>query len=269
MTADAPVLPGDGDPPPVERHNPSGAAPCLVVCDHASRAIPRALGGLGLAPDHRDEHIAWDIGAAAVARRLARRLDAPALLCGYSRLVIDANRHPGSAGSIVEVSDSVAVPGNRALSPAARAARLDAVFRPYHEAIEGALDRFAERVLTPALVSVHTMTPCLRGRAPRWQEAALCWYRDDRMARPVLERLRGRGLRVGDNTPFRLDPGEDYTVPEHALRRGLPHLQLELRQDLVADEAAALTWADRLHDIVADLIADPRLRRVRHFRPRP
>lgn len=259
---------GPGDPLPFEPVNAGGQAPCLIVCDHASAAIPEALGGLGVDPRHRLAHIAWDIGAAAIARRLAALFDAPALLAGYSRLVVDCNRHLDDPTAFVQTSDGIAVPGNAAMTGDERARRIARIYRPYHGAIDEALDRFQQAGTVPALVSCHTMTDRLRGAPRRRQEIAVCWALDDRIAAPLLARLEARAdLVVGDNEPYGLDPGKDYTTPQHAMRRGLPHLQFEVRQDLVASETDAAAWAAIIHELAGDLIADPELRRVRLYWP--
>jgi len=256
------------DPAPFETVNPQGAAPCLIVCDHASRIIPAALGDMGLSEAARREHIAWDIGAAEIARRLAQRLDAPAVLAGFSRLVIDCNRYLDDPALMVETSDTIAVPANRNLSDGERAARVGAIYRPYHNAIEDALEVFEAAGAVPFFISVHTMTRCMRGRDPRREQFTLCWLHDDRVARPLLARLAERtDITYGDNVPYGLDPEEDYTVPEHAMKRGLPHLQFEVRQDLVADEKGAHRWADLIYDLTADLVLSPDLRRIEHFWP--
>ena len=149
--ADGPALLGPDEPPVFEFLNPEGAAPVLLICDHASPAIPAALGTLGVATDLLKEHIAWDIGAGAVTRRLAARLDAPALLAGYSRLVVDCNRRPGDPASVPEVSDGIVIPGNRGLSDRERAERVETFFRPYHGAVTNALAGLWRRGTAPAL----------------------------------------------------------------------------------------------------------------------
>lgn len=257
-----------GDPAPFEIVNPQGRAPCLIVCDHASPVIPGALGDMGLSGEHLREHIAWDIGAATIARRLAKRLDAPGVLAGFSRLVVDCNRYLDDPAIMVETSDTIAVPANRGLDDSARAERVAELYRPYHNAIEDALEAFEEAGTVPFFISVHTMTHRMRGRESRLEEFTLCWKLDDRVARPLLARLAGRDdIVFGDNVPYGLEPEEDYTVPEHAMKRGLPHLQFEVRQDLVGDEKGAHRWADLIYDLVADLALSPDLRRIEHFWP--
>lgn len=259
----APPLLAADEPPAAELFNPAGRAPVLLVCDHASRRIPRALGTLGLAEPDLGRHIAWDIGAADATRHLAGRLDAPAVLCGYSRLVIDCNRRPEDPTLIPAASDGTPIPGNRALAPARRAARIAAIFAPYHAAVARQLAALAARGLRPALLSIHSCTPVLNGRFRPW-EIGICWDGDRRLAGPALERLRARGdIVVGDNEPYALVRGEDYTVPLHAMERGLPHLQVEFRQDLVADPAAAARQADILFEALRDVLADGALYRER------
>src|SRR5437899_462232 len=152
------LLSGD-DPPPVEIFNAGATAPTLIVCDHAARQVPRRLGSLGLDADAFDRHIAWDIGAAEVARRLAIRLDAPLVMSGYSRLVIDVNLRPDDPTAIPEESDGTPVPGNRDLSPAARAARLAELCEPYHAAVDGRIAAIRAAGITPVVISVHSFTP--------------------------------------------------------------------------------------------------------------
>jgi predicted N-formylglutamate amidohydrolase len=149
-----------------------------------------------------------------------------------------------------------------------RAQRVAQIYQPYHNAIEAALERFEDRNVNPAVIAVHTMTDQMRGRKARPQAFTMCWARDDRLAGPVLERLEAQGdIVVGDNVPYGMDLGEDYTVPEHAMRRGLPYLQYEVRQDLVTDDADARAWAERLHGVSADLVADPELRTMKLYWP--
>ena len=224
----APLL-GPGDPPPFETLNESGTSRALVVCDHASCRIPAALGTLGVSEVERTEHIGWDIGAGAVARRLSALLDAPAVLAGYSRLVIDCNRPAAAPDRIPPVSDSVPVPGNNGLDQAAVDARIAEIFTPYHDAIAAALDRMTGNSLVPVLVAVHSFTPQLAGGDPRPWEIGICWDKDRRMAAPLIERLRADGLVVGANEPYDFGVLTDYTVPVHAEGRGLSSLLIEIR----------------------------------------
>lgn len=260
--AHSPPLLGPDDPPPVETCHGQGAAAVLLTCDHASAAIPRALDGLGLAPAALREHIAWDVGAAAVTRLLAALLGAPALLSGYSRLVIDCNRDPGDPTSIPAVSDGVAVPGNRTLSDAARAARLAACFAPYHAAIAARLDALLAAGTPPAVLSIHSFTPVMAGVARPWHVGVL-WDRDARIPVPLLAALRtDPAIVVGDNQPYSAREPAGYTVRHHAIARGLPHVAIELRQDLVADAEGAGSWAARLAAALQPILARREIYRV-------
>jgi predicted N-formylglutamate amidohydrolase len=249
-----PPLLGPDDPPVFEAVNPSGSASILLICDHASRAVPRSLANLGLDAAATERHIAWDIGAAEVTRLLSKRLDAPALLAGYSRLVIDLNRHPGHPGSIPEISDGTVVPGNRDLTAAARAERVDTFFWPYHQAITDALSWRCWSGRPPALFSIHSFTPTMNGQARPWDVSTL-WKRDPRLAVPILEALSAEGdLVVGDNQPY---SGRDvaYTVDLHATAAGLPAMGLEIRQDRVTTPEDVARWARILGDALSDILS--------------
>lgn len=243
---------GSGDPPPFQEL-PGRSSGCLVVCDHASAAIPATLGTLGLSQDALSSHIAIDIGARWVAMRIAERLDAPALIAGYSRLVVDLNRYPWDPASMTSESDRTPIPGNLGLAADARAARTEALFLPYHRAIAARLDALAEREARPLFLSIHSCTPQLDGRSRPWQ-IGMSYQPPDPLAERTLNVLRlDPQLTVGDNQPYGLDLGIDYTTPEHAMRRGLPYLQVEFRQDLVSTPVDARRWADRLVDVLTSL----------------
>jgi predicted N-formylglutamate amidohydrolase len=240
------ALLAEDEPPPYETFNTEGAAPILLICDHASRRVPRRLRDLGLDERELSRHIACDIGAADVTRHMALQLKAPALLAGYSRLVVDCNRHLRDPTLMRPMSDGTQIAGNANLSRADRQARLDTLYRPYHQAIAERLDAFAARDVTPTLLSIHSCTPEMNGQFRPWH-IGICWETDRRIAGPVLEALgRAADVVAGDNQPYNLDLQEDYSVPVHAIRRGLPHLQVEFRQDLIATPAAARRWAEVL-----------------------
>jgi len=244
----------DDDAPAFEAANPHGAAPLLIACDHASNRIPARYAGLGLPPAELARHIAWDIGAAEVTRRLAFRLDAPAVLSGVSRLVIDCNRPFDDASSIPELSDGTAIPGNRGLDAAARQARAERHFLPYHREIERRLDGFAARGIVPVFVSVHSFTPAMGGRERPWH-VGLLWDGDDRMARPLIAALRRQaGLVVGDNEPYSGADPRGYAIDVYGHRRGLPMAVFEVRQDLIDTRHGALEWADRLSAALAEVL---------------
>jgi predicted N-formylglutamate amidohydrolase len=248
--SNAPPLLAADEPAPVELLNEAGGSVFLLAADHAGRAIPRRLGTLGLGEAELGRHMAWDIGIAGVGRELSQRLDAPLLLQTYSRLVIDCNRDPGVASSIPEISETTEIPGNSGLSAADRQARIAAIFRPYHDAIAAALDRRAAAGRATVLVALHSFTPVYKGVARPWH-AGVLFNRDDRLAQPLLALLRAEGdLVVGENEPYSVSDLTDYTVPMHGERRGLPHLEIEIRQDLIAEPAGQAAWAARLSQLL-------------------
>jgi predicted N-formylglutamate amidohydrolase len=234
------------EPNPVTLDNDVGSSVFFLTCDHAGRVIPRRLGSLGL-PEHETlRHIAWDIGIGAVGRQLSRLLDAAVILQTYSRLVIDCNRDPNVPSSIPELSEATEIPGNRGLSQAERTVRIDAIFRPYHDALAAALDRRAAQGRASVLVALHSFTPVFKGISRPWHVAVL-FNRDPRLAHSLAELLRAGGdLLVGENEPYRVSDLTDYTVPVHGERRGLPHVEIEIRQDLITEPAGQTEWAERL-----------------------
>jgi predicted N-formylglutamate amidohydrolase len=255
MAPKEPLLTND-DPPAFERFNEAGRAPILATCDHASRHIPRRLGDLGLGEPDLVRHIAWDIGAADVTRHMAQALDAPAILAGYSRLVVDCNRNLHDPSLMPAVSDGTPIAANAGLAPAERQERIDALYHPYHQAIAARLDRFAAAGVMPVFLSIHSCTPEMKGRFRPWH-IGVCWAEDRRLAGSVMEALaRVPDIVVGDNEPYNLDLQEDYTVPVHALRRGLSYLQVEFRQDLIDTPAGARHWADVLLAAVRPALAN-------------
>ncbi|MHB1207711.1 MAG: N-formylglutamate amidohydrolase [Rhodospirillaceae bacterium] len=238
----------EGEPPAVVTLRENGRSPFFLACDHAGNRLPRKLGDLGLPPAELQRHIAWDIGAAGVTRFMSERLDAFAILQTYSRLVIDCNRSPAVASSIVDLSEYTAIPGNRDLSQGAREMRVNEIFHPYHNRIHAELDRRERDGIPTALIAVHSFTPVFKGNARPWQ-AGLLYNRDHRLAKPLMEVLSKDGdLVVGDNEPYAVSDESDYTIPVHGERRGLPHIEFEVRQDLIADEAGQRQWAERLAD---------------------
>ena len=238
-----PLLAAD-EPAAFELFNVQARGNVVLVCDHAANRVPQHLHMLGLDDVRLADHIAWDPGAAAVARQLAARLDAPLVLSAYSRLLIDCNRPLHSPQSIAQRSAGVTVPGNLGLSQPDRQARIDAVFRPYHDAIERLLDH---RDRQPTLfISVHSFTHVLDGKPRPWH-VGVSWYRDARFARLLFDALaRSDDILVGDNQPYPIEEAFDYTIPQHAARRGLPSAMIEIRQDGIRTEASVQAWAARL-----------------------
>lgn len=235
---------GADEPAAVEIINADGTGSAVLVCDHASNRVPQRLDRLGLDAVQLAEHIGWDPGAADVARLLSGYLDAPLVLSGYSRLVIDCNRPPSSPESIAEQSAGVPIPGNRGLSIEERTMRLDALFRPYHDAIGRLLDRRSHR--PSLLLSIHSFTPVLNGQARPWQLGVSSW-RDHRLEALMLRALaRGGDLIVGDNEPYPIEEDVDYTIPVHGAGRGLPSVMIEIRQDGIQTAAGVAALASRL-----------------------
>jgi predicted N-formylglutamate amidohydrolase len=239
-----------GDPPPFTRHNLAGLSEFLFIGDHSGLAIPKNLNNLGLPEEELNRHIGWDIGVAGLGRALSRLLDASFLEQTYSRLVIDCNRDPNSPGAVPEVSDGTVIPGNVDLDGAARAARVEAIHAPYHAAIAASLDARAAAGRRTILIALHSFTPALGGVARPWHVGVLHDGGDTGFARAVLARLAAEGdLTVGDNEPYRMD-ATDYSVPLHCYRRGLPYLELEVRQDLLATAEGQQDLARRLARIL-------------------
>ncbi len=260
----APLLAPD-EPPAFELVNAAGKARFLLICDHASRRVPRALDGLGLEDWQLLRHIGWDIGAAEVARALASQLSAPLVLAGYSRLVIDVNRRLADPSSIPEVSDGVAVPGNKALSRAQAERRVAGLFEPYHAAVEAALARWTARALVPGLVSIHSFTPVFGGFERPWHIGVL-WDRDPRIAVPLLAALgRLDGVAVGDNEPYSAREPKGYSVTAHAGSRGYPHVAIEIRQDLIDTRQGAALWAGRLAAALAPVLGQAAIYRQERY----
>jgi predicted N-formylglutamate amidohydrolase len=239
---DCTPLLGPGDPAPFRLHNPGAASPFLLVADHAGRAVPACLGDLGVPPEAWERHIAWDIGIAGVTAALGGMLGATWIEQVYSRLVIDCNRTPGHPTSIPPVSDGTAVPANLDLPPAARDGRAHAIFQPYHDAIAAELDARAAAFRPSVLIAMHSFTPVMDGRARPWQ-AGVLFNRDPRLSLALAAKLREAGFVVGENEPYSLSDESDYTVPVHAERRGLPYVELEIRQDLIAAPEGQGAWA--------------------------
>jgi predicted N-formylglutamate amidohydrolase len=252
------ILLDETDPPPVRVLRPEGGSDFFLTADHAGQAVPRALGDLGVPADEWGRHIAWDIGIAAVTERLSRALDATAVLQNYSRLVIDCNRRPDWESSIPAVSEHTEIPGNRDLSEAEREARRREIFDPYHREIAAVLDRREATGRRTVLVAMHSFTPVFKGET-RNVEIGVLYNRDDRLAAIMLDLLRAeRDLIVGDNAPYAITDTSDYTVPVHGEGRGLAHVEIEIRQDLIVDQAGEDAWATRLARLLP--LADARLR---------
>jgi predicted N-formylglutamate amidohydrolase len=251
----------EGDVEAVEIFNPNGQAPVLIISDHSGREIPSYLNNLGLSDEERRRHIGWDIGTTDMTRRLARQLDAPAVLNHVSRLVIDPNRYPGSPTSIPKVSDGTFIPGNQNVDDEEFKRRIRLSFLPYHRAISRQVARLRRRVGAPVIISMHSFTPTMQKEWRPW-EVAVLWSEDNRLARPVLEALRDEDdLCVGDNQPYTGDHPDSYSMQFHAKRPGFPNVSFEVRQDLIGTQERAEAWADRLYKVLQPALSDPTLYR--------
>ena len=233
----------------------------LILCDHASNAMPAELGGLGLPSSELERHIAYDIGAADVSRRLAGELRAPAILSRFSRLLIDPNRGFDDPTLVMRIADGAVVPGNAAISEAEIEGRLARFYRPYDQAIASAIDKSLEAGIAPAIISIHSFTPTMQGRARPWH-CGLLWDADDRVAAPLIAALAAdKELIVGANQPY--DGAlEGDTLDRHAGRRGLANALVEIRQDLIVARPDAESWGERLAAALRPILAEPRLHRI-------
>lgn len=239
----------DGEPHPVDFRRPGGRSDFILTCDHAGRRLPRRLGALGLDDAELHRHIAWDIGAAGLAERLSERLDAALVMQVYSRLVIDCNRPLTAPTSIATTSEATEIPGNRNLSPEETLGRVREVFDPYHDRIEAELELRRRASRRTVLVSVHSFTPVFHGVERPWQ-IGLLYNRQPDYARCIDAELEGSGLTVGHNEPYAVSDVTDYTIPVHGERRGIPHVMIEIRQDLLGEASGQDEWADRLSGVL-------------------
>ncbi len=242
-----PYLRVGGNPvPPVIERNATGASPFLLTCDHYGRLIPDALGDLGLPDNELTRHIAWDIGIAGVAERMSDALGAHLIAQRYSRLVIDCNRPPDAASSIPAISEATVVPANQSISPQQADERRQAIFEPYHRRIDEVIDARMRDGRVTILMSLHSFTPVYAGAARPWHIGTL-YHRDKKVAPSLLRLLRAEGdLVVGDNEPYAVSDATDYTIPVHGEARGLMNTGIEIRQDLIGDQAGQMQWAERL-----------------------
>ena len=239
----------------------------LIVCDHASNALPAGYGTLGLDSAQLKRHIGYDIGANEVTREAARLLGAPAVLANFSRLLIDTNRGEDDPTLIMRLSDGAVVPGNAGYDEAERRRRLNTYYAPYHAAIDAAIDDAIAAGHPPVILSIHTFTENWHGRPRPWH-AGILWDKDPRLAAPMLAALHAEpGLVIGENVPY-TGQLEGDCLYRHGTRRGLAHALIEIRQDLLREAAGQLEWAERLARVMGELLAgDARasLNAVRHY----
>jgi predicted N-formylglutamate amidohydrolase len=233
----------DDEGHPAHLLNPDGASPIVLICEHASNQIPKSLGTLGLSNEDLERHIAWDIGAVATSRILSKLLDAPLFLQRYSRLVYDCNRSPESAGAMPELSEIYAIPGNKNLSSAAKLSRVQEIYRPFHRAIEDVLDKRAAEKRETIIVTMHSFTPVYKG-VTRDFDVGFLFDRDNWLANFMLKAFPKEHARL--NEPYGPKDGVMHTTTLHAAARGLKHVMIEIRNDLIANHAGQNTWANHL-----------------------
>lgn len=233
----------EGEESPFILVNGESRSPFVLICEHASNRMPKALGTLGLSEADCVAHIAWDIGAEKVARRLSRLIDAPLALQRYSRLAYDCNRPPESPGAMPEVSEVTPIPGNRDLTAAGRLQRIREIYRPFHAGLADLLDVRAAAGVSSILLSIHSFTPVYKGK-PRKLELGILHDRDVSLSSKLIKEFPGVDVRL--NEPYSPKDGVLHTLNLHAFPRGLPHAMVEIRNDLITDERGQDEWAQRL-----------------------
>jgi len=242
----------DEEPVPFVVMNGDSTLPILLVCDHASRRFPAALGTMGLDPVARRCHLALDIGAGGLTEHLATALSATAVLCQYSRLVVDCNRQLMDPGAFLEFGDGIPVPGNRNLRQDDKDARANEIYWPYHHAVDKQVQRLTTTGPSPAFISMHSFTPVLNGQSRPW-EIGLLWDTDLRLREIFLKDFREAGFNVGDNEPYSGKAPADFTVDHHAEVPGLPHIGIEIRQDLINDAPGVARLGNIMHKIIESI----------------
>lgn len=258
MTDESALL-GPNDPPPycILENEPSW--PVLLVCDHASNQIPASLNGLGVPAAKLETHLCLDIGAAKLTRYLSDQLMLPAVMAGYSRLVVDCNRRLDDPTAFSTGDRDTVVPGNLDLTQTARENRANALYWPYHHAVRDNLAALEAMASAPALVTIHSFTPVLNGRARPWHYGIL-WDSDPRIPKPLIHALRGMpGIKVGDNEPYSGKDPHDFTIDHHGEAEGLPHVSIEIRQDLVDTDDGVQNWGGRLAEALTPILDNPEL----------
>lgn len=256
MTLESYNLLDADEPPPTSISGTGGRSPFLLVCEHANRRLPRKLGDLGLNETDLRRHIAWDIGAAQVAKRLSDELDATLILQNYSRLVIDCNRSTDRPDAIPIISELTEIPGNQNLTSAEISARVEEVYEPFQRAVSDELDARRQSGRASILVAIHSFTPVFKGAVRPWH-VGLLYNRDGRLGRSLFDVMQDdRDLTIGINEPYAISDETDFTIPVHGERRGILHIEFEIRQDLIEVEEGQQDWAKRLSRWLKDSLND-------------
>jgi predicted N-formylglutamate amidohydrolase len=240
------------EPPPFFVMHAESELPILLVCDHAASRFPVRLGDMGLDPFARRCHLAIDIGAGSLTEYLADSLGVTAVLAQYSRLVIDCNRDLMDPGAFLEFGDGIIVPGNRSLRQSDKDARANAIYWPYHAAIDEQLKRLLVPGVSPAFIAIHSFTPVMNGESRPW-EIGVLWDQDLKLREIFLEDFRAAGFHVGDNEPYSGKAPADYTIDNHAEEPRLPHIGIEIRQDLINDQAGVARIGSIMHKIIESI----------------
>jgi predicted N-formylglutamate amidohydrolase len=249
------------DPQPYEIINKDGKAKCLVICDHSGIKVPKKLDNLGLTEDSFKEHFAQDIGSRSISMQLSQTLDAPCILANFSRLVIDLNRRVDHPTAFVASTEKGPVPGNTAMSDEQRRQRIEEIYIPYHNAVEGLVKSFTEKGVIPAVISIHTFTPVFYKQSRPW-EIGLLWVQDPRLPVPIMDYFKNKGFTVGDNEPYDARILRGTTINRHADANGLPNALFEIRNDLVSDEQGCKKWAGLISDCMAGILEEGSVHRV-------
>lgn len=231
------------EPHPLETRNLDGTSDFVLICEHAGRAVPRALGDMGVPAAEWERHIAWDVGARAVAIELSDRLGAPLFMQRYSRLVCDCNRRPDVASYTPQISEATAIPANVGLSQADRDRRTAEIFWPFHDAVTAFLDRRQAAGRRTLLATIHSFTPVFLGKSRPW-EIGVLFNRDRVLSPAIADWLKANTDHcVGVNEPYTVGDETDYAIPVHGEKRGSPCVEFEIRNDLIGDPANAPAWA--------------------------
>lgn len=233
--------------------NPNSITPVLLVCDHASNRFPKSLGTMGLDYLDRLSHITVDIGSRATTESLARQLNTTAILCQYSRLIVDCNRNLSDNSAYLDKSDGVDIPGNQNLNDNEKEIRESEIYWPYHNAIDTQISRLKRQKVSPIIISIHSFTPVFNGNKREW-EVGVLWDKDPTTARIFINKLTEAGFLVGDNKPYSGKDLEDFTLDYHAETIGLPHVGIEIRQDLINNDDGVMRISNTLQKVISSLV---------------
>jgi predicted N-formylglutamate amidohydrolase len=254
---DPPLL-GPDEPSPFTVLNPDGKAHCLLICDHASNRVPAKLEKLGLSDADLEKHIAWDIGVAKITEVMSERLDAPAIMANYSRLVVDLNRRIDHPTAFVTSNEGQPIPGNITMTQDDKNHRVNEIYGPYHEEVTRLIDGFLDKDIVPALISIHSFTPVFYKQVRPW-EIGVLWVQDERLPLPTIEYFRKEGFTVGDNEPYDARILRGTTINYHADARRLPNALVEIRNDLISNDKDSTLWGERLSACYKEVLGDENL----------